>query len=78
MRWAKRGDGNSYGDSGVPDIDEMEEKGVSGLEIGGVGNKSNPGCEGLTTNSNEDEVAENEGEDGKLGEITTGGESDRF
>ena len=42
VRWAKRGDGNSYGDSGVPDIDEMEEKGVSGLEIGGVRNKSNP------------------------------------
>ena len=29
-------------------------------------------------NLDEDEVAENEGEDGKLGEITTGGESDRF
>ena len=42
MRWAKWGDGNSYGDSGVLDIDKMEEKGVSSLEIGGVGNKSNP------------------------------------
>ena len=29
-------------------------------------------------NSNEDEVVENEGEDSKLGEITTRGESDRF
>ena len=42
MRWAKQGDGNLYGDSGVLDIDEMEEKGVSGLEIRGVGKKSNP------------------------------------
>lgn len=81
MRWARRGDGISYGDSGAPDIDEMEEKGVSGLDIGGVGNKSNPsacGCEGLTINPDEDEVAENKGEDGKLGETTTGGESDRL
>ena len=44
------GDGNSYGDSGILIIDEMEEKGVSGLEI-----------RGLTKNSDEDEVVENEG-----------------
>ena len=32
VRWARRGDGNSYGDSGAPNIDEMEEKRVSGLD----------------------------------------------
>lgn len=81
VRLAKPGDRNSYGESGVLDIDEMEEKGVSGLDTGGAGNKSNPnawGCDGLTTKSDEDEVAEKEGEDGKVGETTTGGESDRF
>ena len=32
VRWARRGDENSYGDSGAPNIDEMEEKRVSGLD----------------------------------------------
>ena len=51
MRWAGRGDGNSYGDSGAPDIDETEER-VSNPEIGGVGNNSKHsacGCDGSTT-----------------------------
>ena len=49
------GDGNSYGDSGVLVLDKMEEKGVSGLEIGGASLRTQ------IKNSDEDEVAENEG-----------------
>ena len=49
------GDGNLYGDSGILVIDEMEEKGISGLEIGGASLRTQ------IKNSDEDEEAENEG-----------------
>ena len=51
MRWARRGDEISYGDSRAPDIDETEER-VSNPEKGGVGNNSKHGacgCDGFTT-----------------------------
>ena len=63
MRWAGRGDGISYGDSGAPDIDETEER-VSNPEKGGVGNNSKHGacgCDGFTTDTRGESDRRNSG-----------------